>query len=65
MAGGPVATAEYRGQVEGHSHDIHSGAAAAQKGQQTPGRGPQTVGAKIQGPPTFPFFPFWDMARDV
>lgn len=65
MAGAPVATAGYRGQVGGHSHDIRSGDAAAQKGQQTPRKEPTDCRRPNPGSPDFaPLSPLWDGATD-
>ena len=58
VAGAPVATAGYRGQVGGHSHDIRSAAAAAQTGQQTPRKEPTDYRRPDPGSPDCPPFPF-------
>ena len=65
VAGALVATAGYRGQVGGHSHDIRSGAAAAQKGQQTPRKEPTDCSRPNPGSSDFALLsPSWDGATD-
>lgn len=70
VAGAPVATAGYRGQVGGHSHDIRSGAAAAQTGQQTPKKEPTDCRRPDPGSPDCPPLPIlgratggWHLAK--
>ena len=70
VAGAPGATAGYRGQVGGHSHDIRSAAAAAQTGQQTPRKEPIDCRRPDPGSPDCPPLPFlaratggWHLAK--